>query len=131
MSDETHFGFDQKDLYNTMFASVELTTKLKEYLEGQITLWDLESWLVPRLAYFVHNLDSSEAKLAGTIELCLSELRAGIRSERSVRTLLSRHFADMPAILSVYPPRISDNETSSSTPLPRIMIFDWPAQSPS
>ena len=71
-----------------MSDSIEIFSKVNDYIERRITLWDLESWLVPRLPLYFEHPHSAVGQLASAIELCLAELQGGIRSERSVKTLL-------------------------------------------
>ena len=74
-----------------MNASMELFSKLNDYLERRITLWDLESWLAPRLPIFLDAPDSVVGRMAGAIELCIAELQDGLKSERTVKQVLKRY----------------------------------------
>ena len=74
-----------------MNSSTELFSKLNEYLDRQISLSDLESWLVPRLPVLLDAPDSLCGKIAGAIELCLAEICDGLKTERGVRASLARY----------------------------------------
>ena len=79
-----------------MDASAELFLRATDCVERTIRLRDLETWLAPRLRYFLTNPENPPGQLAGLIELCLAEFHDGIRTERSVRTRLSRFLANAP-----------------------------------
>jgi hypothetical protein len=99
-----------------MSTSIEIYSKLSEYLARHITLRDLESWLVPRLPIYLEHPDSAVGQLAGVVELCLAELQAGIIAERSVRKRLSRHGATDSIIWLKYPDETqSDVSTMASS----------------
>lgn len=80
-----------------MSTSLEIYSKVSEYLARHIALRDLESWLVPRLPVYLENPNSAVGELAGVVELCLAELQAGIIAERSVRKRLSGQPPNLPA----------------------------------
>lgn len=61
-----------------MSVSSEIFSKVTDYTERRADLRELESWL------------------AGLVELCLAELHAGLRTERSVKTRLSRYMTSKP-----------------------------------
>ena len=79
-----------------MISSNDIFYKVNEYLAKQITLSDLESWLVSMLPIYFLNPDSDETSLAGTIELGLAEIQDDIRSERSFRELLAKQVENKP-----------------------------------
>jgi len=108
-----------------MYTSMEIFAVLNDYLERRITLWDLESWLIPRLPLYLQNPDSTAARLAGTIELCLSELQGGIRTERGIKKLLSQQATPEPIYLRPYPSYSSVDEATSSTPVMEPASFGW------
>ena len=93
MSALTHSGSFQKLNGAVMDASAELLGKLDDYIGRRISLWELESWLAPRLFCYLNAPDSLAGRIAGAVELCLAEISAGIRSERSVRQSLARYKA--------------------------------------
>ena len=97
--------------------SFELSSRLQDYLRRRATLQDMESWLVPRLPLYLDDPDSAAGQLAGAIELLLSELHAGLRTERSLRAALRRHHTGLQTIWIRYPSvEAEDTATSSSTP---------------
>lgn len=114
-----------------MQSSFELLAKVKEYVDRQVTLSELESWLAPRLQFYLRNPDSRSAKLAGLVELCLSEIQAGIRTEGSVRRMLSRRLNAEPAVFAVLVTSASSNEATTATSSTSQVSHLWPAQSQS
>lgn len=112
-----------------MIASIELLSKISDYLDGRITLWDLERWLVPRLPAYFQNLDSSDAQLVGIVELCLAELQAGIRTEAEIRHLLSQRIPSQSVVWTQYPASSSKSEAATTTPVGNAM--SWGCLDPS
>jgi hypothetical protein len=76
-----------------MDAYSALLNKLDQYLAKELDLSGLVAWVDTRLPTYMLNPDSPSSQLAGAIELLTSEVEAGLRSERSVRTLLSKYQA--------------------------------------
>ncbi len=114
-----------------MSASFEIFSKVTDYVERQIRLSDLESWLVPRLLVYLDNPDSDGSRLAVLIELCLAEFHDGIRTQRSVRALLAKYTAGLHIRWIEYPEQESGNLTSTSAAVIEPMALLWPDQSPS
>lgn len=77
---------------------MEIYSKIDDYVNHRLSLWELESWLVPRLPLFVTTPETPLGQLAAAVELCLAELQAGLRSERSIRTLLRRNLVANPIV---------------------------------
>lgn len=125
----THSGSAQNLGGGDMSGSIEVFSKLNDYLERRITLWDLESWLVPRLPIYLAIPESAVGQLVGTIELCLAELQVGLRSERSVRALL-RGRLPTKTIWAPYTDVQSEDTTSSATSMSTVMRFLEPVPSP-
>ncbi|MBI2885729.1 MAG: hypothetical protein HYY02_00820 [Chloroflexi bacterium] len=74
-----------------MATHFELVSKLHQYIQRRLKLRELESWLVPRLPMLLEEPESEIGKLTALVELCFAEFQAGIRTERSIRALLTRH----------------------------------------
>lgn len=108
-----------------MSTSIEIFSKVNDYIERRLTLHQLESWLVCMLPTYLSNPGSATAELVGTIELGLAEIQAGIRSERSLRRLLASHVAYNPIRYQVYPHQTSINATTSSASQTEPTIPDW------
>lgn len=66
----------------------ELKQKIVEYLRNEITLQELEEWMVPYEAHFLADPDSADADAVSAIELGLAEWADELRSEEEVRQLL-------------------------------------------
>lgn len=114
-----------------MSTSIEIYSKVNNYIEHRMTLRDLESWLVYMLPTYLLNPSSSAAQLAGTIELGLAEIRAGIRTERSLKRLLMKYAGHNPISSEPYPYDPTMNETISSVSSIETRDLEWPGQSPS
>ena len=74
-----------------MITSTELFSRLRAYLKSRTSLRDLEGWLLPRLDMFTP--DSYLTYVAATVHLCIIEIHDGIRTERSAKMFLRKHFA--------------------------------------
>lgn len=81
---------------------MELCASVNDYLDGRITLAQLEEWLTPRLRAVLSTPDTDIAYIAGTVELCIAEIAGGIRTERSAKTFLRRHLADRLRVPVIY-----------------------------
>jgi hypothetical protein len=58
------------------------------YLEGDLTLDDLQEWLVPRLGIFLVDPHCTASELAGLLEVCFADIAAGEADEDEVRDLI-------------------------------------------
>ena len=68
--------------------SSDLMDQITQYLNNQITINDLEDWLVPREPWLLRDPISDDADIVGVIELGLAEMGSGIRSEEEFRDFL-------------------------------------------
>lgn len=66
----------------------ELKQKIIEYLLHEISLQELEEWMVPFESHFLADPDSADADAISAIELGLAEWSDGLRSQEEVRRLL-------------------------------------------
>lgn len=114
-----------------MFTPIEIYSKVSEYIGKSLTLSELESWLVQMLPIYLLSPDSDAAKLAGTIELGLAEIQAGIKSERSLRNILSKYILENKIVYRYYPHQISVTETIASNLLQETKDLEWLDLSPS
>ena len=73
-----------------MTTSIDIYSKVTDYIERNITLRELESWLVFMLPIYLSNPDSDAAVLASRIELGLAEINAEITTERLLRKQLKQ-----------------------------------------
>ena len=108
-----------------MSTSIEIFSKVNDYIERRLTLHQLESWLVCVLPTYLSQPSSATAELAGTIELGLAEIQAGIRNERSLRRLLASYVAYNPIRYQLYPHQATINATTSSASQAEPTILDW------
>ena len=114
-----------------MTTSIEIFSMVNEYRTHTITLAELESWLVPRLALYMENPDSAVGRMAGLIELCLAEFQAGIITERSVRARLGKYGSTEAFAWLRYPNEVQEDVTSSASTPVGVTNSRWAAQSPS
>ena len=70
--------------------SLELKDMVSKYINREISLDDLEKWLLPNLYQFVENPDSDTANLVAAIELCTAEYQLGERTEDDIRNYLRK-----------------------------------------
>lgn len=117
MSSETYRGWR----LDGMNATDELYSKLSEYLEKRISLRDLESWLVPRLPVYLDAPSSPAGQLVGAVELLVTELHSGLRTERSVRVALRRCVSSQRMAWFKYPDSRAQDVTSFSESRPVTM----------
>lgn len=68
--------------------SPDLMDQINLYLDNQITVSDLEDWLVPREPWLLRNPISDDANFVGVIELGLAEIGSDIRTEDEFRETL-------------------------------------------
>ena len=114
-----------------MSTSFEIVSKVTDYVVREITLWELESWLVTKLPIYLDNPSSDEGKLAVLIELCLAELHDGILAERGVRSVLAKYMAGLHLRWFEYPETESSNLTSTTTSVTPSPGLVWADLSPS
>ena len=106
-----------------METSNELTDNLEDYLKGNCSIRQLEEWTVPRLPQFLSNVDSLDGRIAGAIELSLSEVADGLRTERSAKMSLRKYLKrqrELFAMVNFEPP---EEETYSSNPSGPELMF--------
>ena len=110
---------------------MDIFSKVNEYIERDITLKELETWVVSMLNIYLSNPDSAASLLASRIELGLAEIKEGITKERSFRRLLSQHINQTPIRTHVYPISFRFDEAISSVLISETTDLEWPDQSPS
>ena len=93
--------------------SFDIFSLVTDYTERRINIMELENLTVQMLPLYLSNPDSEAAKLAGTVELALSELNSSIRTERSVRRFLSSHVR--PFVINSYSQQVISTRIISSS----------------
>ena len=68
--------------------TIELIDKISRYIENEIKLEELETWIVEREPILISDPDSVDASLVAAVELCLAEFSDGVKSEEEIRTYL-------------------------------------------
>jgi len=66
-------------------VSSDFRQRVLQYLEGLISLEELEEWFLPKVFDLIVDPDSSDSALAAAIELGLAEMMDGIRDEDGLR----------------------------------------------
>jgi len=94
-----------------MFIS-EFQEQVFRYIDGIVSLSDLEDWYVPRLPMLVTSPYTEE--LVSTIELGLIEIGSGLRSEDEFKELLQEFIREHNTITIQYPQTDVVISTSSS-----------------
>ena len=69
-------------------SSSEFINMVYSYLDQEITVEDLEDWLIPQLPFLLSLPKSSLFDLVATIELGLAEMNSGALSEEAFRDML-------------------------------------------
>lgn len=107
----------------------ELLDMLDRYLQGTISLDELEDWLVPRLPIFFGPMEHSSATdLVAGIELGLAEMSEGMRTEEEFRESVRQELQKMQIIRLDEPKAISTGSMNQS--LPAIDSVFWPLPTP-
>ena len=113
-----------------MTTSIDIYSKVTDYIEHNITLHELESWLVFMLPTYLSNPTSNAAMLASRIELGLAEINGGITTESLLRKRL-KQFILNPIIFLSYPKLTSGEETIASSSASEATGLEWLNPSPS
>jgi hypothetical protein len=75
--------------------SLELRDQIFQYIYEDITLEQLEDWVVPRLPDFLKFYDSTDADIISAIELGLAELNNHNWTEEKFRTYLNEALQEL------------------------------------
>ncbi len=68
--------------------TLELRDKISRYIENEIQLEELETWIVEREPVLINDPNSVDASLVAAVELCLAEFSDGVKSEEEIRDYL-------------------------------------------
>ena len=99
-----------------MNLTSEVFRKVSQYLNGKISLEDVEDWLVSHLYEFLTLPPCSASELAGTIELGLAEMSSGQCSEDDFRSLLEKYIREHDTItIDIRPPELVFTSGSANT----------------
>jgi len=99
-----------------MDLTSEIFRKVFQYLDGKISVEDVEDWLVPHLYEFLTLPPSSASELAGIIELGLAEISNGQSSEEDFRSLLKKYILEHNTItIDMRPPELVCTSSSANT----------------
>jgi hypothetical protein len=95
--------------------SYELEKMVLQYINCEITIEQLEDWLVPRLPVFLRLPHSSDSDVVAAIELGLAEMSDEIRNEAEFREFLSDVLREHSTTRVICPPeQLYSTATSSN-----------------
>ena len=100
--------------------SYELNEKITKYLNQEISLPELEEWIVPRLPYFLQLPQSGDAEVISAFELGLAEMTNGTKTEAGFNELLTQALSEQVNIR--YQLGDSRTETSSSNSFKKVSL---------
>lgn len=95
-----------------MDDSLDILRIARDYVDGTISLDDVQEWLVPRLGIFLADPHSTASELAGLLELGFADIAAGEADEREFRDLISGFFREHD---SIQLPSAVRTDTSNTT----------------
>jgi hypothetical protein len=99
-----------------MDLTSEIFRKVFQYLDGKISVEDVEDWLVPHLYELLTLPPSSASELAGIIELGLAEISNDQSSEEDFRSLLTKYILEHNTItIDMRPPELVCTSSSANT----------------
>lgn len=91
--------------------SLELRNRIARFLEDEISLQDLEEWLVANIPELVRSPVSLDSDLVAAVELALAEFDDGIRDLEGVKDYLRNAVHENNTIIITYP----ETETQIAT----------------
>jgi hypothetical protein len=99
-----------------MALTSEIFSKVFQYLDGKISVEDIEDWLVPHLYEFLTLHPCSAVELAGVLELGLAEMSSRQCSEDEFRSLLKKYIQEHDTItIDMRPPELVCTSSSGNT----------------
>ena len=99
-----------------MDLTSEIFREVFQYLDGRISLEDVEDWLVPHLYDLLMLAPCSASEIAGIIELGLAEISNGQSSEEDFRSLLRKYILEHSTItIDARPPELVCTSSSANT----------------
>lgn len=99
-----------------MDLTSEIFRKVFQYMDGKISLEDIEDWLVAHLYEFLTLPPCSAVELAGIVELGLAEMSSGQYSEDGFRALLKKYIREHDTItIDMRPPELVCTSSSANT----------------
>lgn len=73
--------------------SFELLNKIQQFINKEISVQELEEWIVPRMHLLLVPAESDEADLVATIELGLAEIGEGMIEVGDLRKALTNRLS--------------------------------------
>ena len=98
-----------------MDLTSEVFRKVFQYLDGKISVEDIEDWFVPHLYELLTLPPCGASELAGVIELSLAEMSSGQCSENDFRSLLKKYVREHNIItIDMRPPELVCTSSSAN-----------------
>lgn len=111
-------------------VSDDLRRLLLGFAENEVSIVQLEDWLVPNLPVLLSDPASPNADIVSAVELGLAELSRGVRSPDDFRRFVKKVLAEQFSVWTNYPAAHgtwnssgSSNDTSDSTHWSRSVEF--------
>jgi hypothetical protein len=99
-----------------MGLTSDVFNKVFQYLDGKISVEDIEDWFVPHLYEFLALPPCGASELAGIVELGLAEMSSGQSSEEDFRSLLKKYIREHDTItIDIRPPELACTSSSANT----------------
>jgi len=94
-------------------VSLEIRNKLIQYIDEEITLEQLEDWLVPNLPKYLKYFDSTDSDIISAVELGLAEINNRNWTEEKLRSYLSDALLEL--IVLIHFDGVQDNAIISGS----------------
>ena len=102
----------------------ELRDILTRFVSSELSVEQIEDWIVPRLATLIEHPDSANSQVAAAVELALAELSTGIRSEAEARSLVKEALDEQRLTWVEYPEGTAEVTTSATAAEERVEL-NW------
>ena len=99
-----------------MDTALDILSRARQYLDRQLSLHELENWVVHNLDELLSEPGTTPYELAGAIELGLAEISAGDVNEASFRSDIESLLADRTVIVRIGAVRELASATNSTSP---------------
>lgn len=95
--------------------SQDLRDMVSRYVEDEVSMTDLENWVVSHLESLVPGPDTDDADVVSAIELALAEWSDGLRTEESAKLYLRDVLQCHPTSITNFPSHSSSTAISGSS----------------
>ncbi len=91
---------------------------VRSYVRGEISLDELDQWIVERLPSFAPPRQDAVSELAGLIQLSAFEVSQGHRDAQDVRSLVEEYLRRREPIVVSYQVGVHPESASTNVPIP-------------